>query len=91
MAKFKIDEVVKILEKNFEKYKTPIVTEIARREAYETLIRTMRESQNSDNDVSVTLSSTLQSEEVQKAVNNYKAADKLLKELTGRLQHMEKQ
>lgn len=71
--------------------KTLIEAEISRKEAYETLIRTMREAQNSDNDVSATLSSTLQSEEVQKAVNEYKAADKLLKELTGQLQHMEKQ
>ncbi|MCG3219173.1 MAG: endonuclease III [Candidatus Heimdallarchaeota archaeon] len=42
MAKFKIDEVVEILEKNFEKYKTPIVTEIARREdPYKVLISTL--------------------------------------------------
>jgi hypothetical protein len=51
----------------------------------------MREAQNSDNNVSTTLSGTLQSGEVQKAVNEYKAADKRLKELTGQLQHMEKQ
>ena len=65
--------------------------ENARREAYENLLKAMNESKSSDSDVPATLNSGLQNESVQAAIKAYKEADKLVKELTGRLQHLEKQ
>jgi len=74
-----------------EKQITLEEAESARKQAYENLIKAMQNSENSDGDVPATLNSKLLSEEVKSAVSEYKEADKLLKELTGRLQHMEKQ
>jgi hypothetical protein len=63
----------------------------AREEAYRNLVKAMSETKSGDSDVPATLNSSLMDETVQAALNEYKAADKLVKELTGRLQHLEKQ
>lgn len=59
-----------------------------RRAAYERLIDAVR---TPNDQASSTTTSNLQSDEVQRAIQDYREADRLVKELTGRLQAQEKQ
>jgi len=62
----------------------------ARKAAYERLIATVQ-NQDQTGPASAPGTTGFQSEEVQQAIRDYKAADGLVKEITGRLQHREKQ
>ena len=61
----------------------------ARKAAYQRLIKSMQS--NEQTGPSAVGTSNIQSEEVQQAIRDYKEADRLVKEITGRLQHREKQ
>lgn len=63
--------------------------EAARKAAYERLIQAVKDNQTDGPAAAST--STLQSAEVQEAIAAYKEADRLVKEITGRLQDREKQ
>ncbi len=62
----------------------------ARKAAYQRLIKSMQNSEQTGPAAAVG-TSNIQSEEVQQAIRDYKEADRLVKEITGRLQHREKQ
>ena len=63
----------------------------ARKIAYQRLIKAMQDHGQSEPATSGAAVSGIQSKEVQGAIRDYKEADGLVKEITGRLQHREKQ
>ena len=62
----------------------------ARKAAYARLIKSMQDHEQTGPAAAVSTSG-IQSEEVQQAIRDYKEADSRVKEITGRLQHREKQ
>lgn len=68
-----------------------IKAQAERQAAYERLLKALQAQEQDGTSTGVGTAPGFQSKEVQQAIREYRDADRLLKEITGRLQHQEKQ